>query len=331
MPTRLRVPFLLVFFPCIALIPAACQAQTPSASPATATAQPLMPTLEASSTLSALTPVGTDLSQDVDVGGDDAGARTLATCTTSVAASVPEFYHRYFRCVTITRAAAGVTITTQALPPHLSYYYGAGSPNYTTFDTSRGPQYRPNPNRLAAQAISITIPDFPSPTGVAITPNLIDVQAGTSSAEYGLGPIGIAVDSVPLFAGTAAVGHDLAEERFTFDGYEGHPDDVRGTYHYHGPTPGPLEVLRAAGVVTTTVPGAAEVELYGILRDGTVVLGCTELDSSAPAGLDAQGGHIGDLRATDGTMFFTGRYHTHVCADAARGHLYTPEIQYYVP
>jgi len=109
------------------------------------------------------------------------------------------------------------------------------------------------------------------------------------------------------------------------------PDDVRGTYHYHGPTPGPLEVLRAAGVVTTTVPGAAEVELYGILRDGTVVLGCTELDSSAPAGLDAQGGHIGDLRATDGTMFFTGRYHTHVCADAARGHLYTPEIQYYVP
>jgi hypothetical protein len=60
-----------------------------------------------------------------------------------------------------------------------------------------------------------------------------------------------------------------------------------------------------------------------------VVLGCTELDGSAHAGLDAQGSHVGDLRAADGTTFFPGRYHTHVCVDASRGHPHRPEIRYY--
>ena len=256
-------------------------------------------------------------------------ARTLATCTTDIAADVPEFYHRYFRCVTIVRSANGVTITTADLPPHVSYYYGASSPNYAAFDTSRGQQYGPNPNTLTEQDISITIPDSPTLAGLTITADMIDLQTGTDANEYSLGPIGVAVDSVALFAGFAAPGHDLAEERFTFDSYEGHPDDRGGAYHYHGSTPGPLEVLSAAGLVSTTVPGAAEVELYGILVDGTVVLGCTELDGSAPSGLDAQGGHIGDLRATDGTTFFTGRYHTHVCPDAAHGYPHTPEISVY--
>ena len=60
-----------------------------------------------------------------------------------------------------------------------------------------------------------------------------------------------------------------------------------------------------------------------------MILGCTELDGRAPAGtLDAQGGHVGDVKAGDGTVFFAGRYHTHVCGDA-RGHAYSPEIHYY--
>ncbi|MBK9036576.1 MAG: YHYH protein [Myxococcales bacterium] len=269
-------------------------------------------------------------------GGDDTAAgpdatsdvRTLATCTTSVAADAPAFYQRYFKCVTITRGAASVTITTEDLPPHPSYYYGDASPNFAAFDTSRGAAYHPNPNQLARQAISITIPDAPAFAGVPIIPDLIDATAGTSPAEYGLGPIGVAIDSVALFTGTAAPGDDIAAERFTFDGYEAHPEQ-RGTYHYHRPTPGPLEVLAAAGDVTTTVPGDAAVELYGILCDGTVVLGCTELDGAAPTSLDAQGGHLGELRAGDGTAYFTDRYHVHVCADPARGHAFTPEIHYY--
>ncbi len=262
-------------------------------------------------------------------GGVDASdvARTLATCTTTIASDAPAFYQRYFRCVTVTKTATGVSIATEDLPPHPSYYWGAASPSYTPFDTSRGAGYAPNPNTLAAQDLTITIPDAPVAAGVTITPDLVDAEAGTNAAEYAGGPIGVALDSVALFSGMAAPGMDIAEERFTFDNHEGHPE-MRGAYHYHRPTPGPLEVLVATGAVTTSVPGSAELELYGILCDGTVVLGCVELDGTATSGLDAQGGHLGDLRAADGTTYFTARYHTHVCADA-RGHGYTPEIHYY--
>jgi hypothetical protein len=273
-------------------------------------------------------PAGPDASTDATAGDIDApaGARTLATCTTSIAADVPEFYRRYFRCVTITKTATGVAITTEDLPPHLSAYYAAGDPNHVAFDTRDG-SYHQNPNVIAAQQLTINVPSAPVASGALISAATVDGQAGTSQEEYRLGAVGVALDSVALFTGTAAPGDDIADERFTFDRYEAHPEQ-RGAYHYHSPTPGPLEVLRARGDVTTTVPGAAELELYGVLCDGTIVLGCKELDGSAPAGaLDAQGGHVGDL-AADGMTFFTGRYHTHVCADA-RGHMYTPEIHYY--
>lgn len=270
---------------------------------------------------------------DAGFGGDDDGGgnadepRTLANCATSVASSAPPFYSRYFRCVTIARGGDSVTVTTQDLPPHLSYYYGVGHANYTVFDTQGGTRSA-NPNTLEQQNVSITIPDNPTPRGLTITAAMIDKTAGNDPNEYPLGAVGVALDSVALFTGTAAPGDDIDEEAATFDGYEAHPDPG-GAYHYHSPSPGPLEVLEDAGFVTTTTPGSAEVELYGILCDGTVVLGCTELDGTTPAGLDAQGGHLGNLTDADGTTYFSGRYHTHVCADPATGYTYTPEIQYY--
>lgn len=264
-------------------------------------------------------------------GGYDSGAtaeaRTLDNCTTSIAADAPAFYARYFKCVTITRGTGSVTITTQDLPPHLSYYYGYGSPNYAAFDT-RGGTYSPNPNTIATQSLSITVPDDPAPRGITVTSGMVDKTAGNDANEYPLGAIGVALDSVALFTGTAAPGDNIDDEQYTFDGYEAHPTQD-GTYHYHAPTPGPLEVLQAGGFVTSTTPGSAAVELYGMLCDGTLVLGCTELDGSAPSGLDAQGGHVSDIKDADGTTYFTSRYHTHVCSDGSRGYSYTPEIQYY--
>ena len=121
-------------------------------------------------------------------------------------------------------------------------------------------------------------------------------------------------------------GMDITTERYTFDAYNAHPSPDT-TYHYHTTMPGALEVLAHLGLVTSTTPGEAELEVYGIQCDGTVILGCTELDGAARSGaLDAQGGHVGDLVDDDGTTHFTARYHVHVCAG---GHEYTPEIQYY--
>jgi hypothetical protein len=79
------------------------------------------------------------------------------------------------------------------------------------------------------------------------------------------------------------------------------------------------------------VPGSAELGLYGIICDGTVLLGCTKLDGSAPntARLDAQNGHVHDLRDSAGRVHFTGRYHTHVCATMTPARKFMPEIQYY--
>jgi hypothetical protein len=174
------------------------------------------------------------------------------------------------------------------------------------------------------------MPLEPVARGITIDSSLVDGLAGTSTLEYPLGAIGVAVDGVAIYSGLAAPGDRIDTEQYTFDDYEAHPDN-RGSYHYHTATPGPLEALAHAGLVTHTTPGAAELEIYGVLCDGTVVLGCTELDGSAPRtdDLDAQNGHVHDLVDRAGTVELRARYHTHVCPARLPGDRYTPEIMYY--
>ena len=119
------------------------------------------------------------------------------------------------------------------------------------------------------------------------------------------------------------------DEKFTFDFYSGHPTNT-GYYHYHSSTKGPLEVLSHKGLIQTPTVGSGEIELFGMMCDGTLILGCTELDGSVPSNndFDVQNGHLHDI--TDGTnIYFSNRYHTHVCTDTYTGHKFTPEIQYY--
>jgi len=246
------------------------------------------------------------------------GERTLASCTTSIAADAPEIYERYFKCVTITTTADSVIIASESLPPHKSNYWGAGSPNYEPFDTSRGSMYFANPNTLRAQNVKLTIPREPTAAGVTINAAAVDGVVMTHMNEYSLGPVGVALDSVALFNPMAAPGDDIEDEKYTFDKHNAHPND-RGAYHYHTTSPGPLEVLAGKTDIAA--------ELYGVMCDGTFVLGCNELTGAAPSGtLDAQGGHVHDLTDKNGTVLAAARYHTHVCAT---GRKYTPEIQYY--
>jgi hypothetical protein len=293
--------------------------------------------------------------------GTVAGELTLDSCTTTIPASAPAgssaevasqlaFFRKYFRCVDVTVTGDGrFTITSRGLPPHRSWYYPATSPNYTAFpDTGSGcAEACParttcradgacrfkNPGQIAATSIAITVPSSPTRrAGVpeAIPSTMVDRAMNTSSYEYAPGPVGVALDSVALFNDQAAPGDSIDAEVYSFDAYAAHP--AGATYHYHAATPGPLEVLRAIGATASTTPGQASVELYGIMCDGVVVLGCTELDGTrvtSATGLDAQNGHVGDLRDADGTAYFTGRYHTHVCPGVLTAHKYAPEIQYY--
>lgn len=257
----------------------------------------------------------------------DDTVRTLETCDTTVDDDVPAFFRELYRCVDVTLADDGVAVSTIDLPPHPSPYYAESHPNWEAFDARGGTHFQ-NPNELAEQDMTITVPLDPTPKGISITEAMVDLEAGTSDEEYP-GGNGVALDGTVLFAAMAAPGDDIEEEEYTFDTYEGHPQNT-GVYHHHGPSPAPLAVLVEVGWATTDAPGEAEVEVFGIMCDGTVLLGCTELDGAAPdaSDFDAQNGHLHDLVGGDGTTYFTGRYHTHMC-DGVYDHRYTPEIQYY--
>jgi hypothetical protein len=265
---------------------------------------------------------GTDSGENAD------GMRTFANCGGTVAADVPAFFARYFRCANISMDGEDVVVSTVDLPPYASPYYDPDDPNWTEWD-DRGGDYFQNPNVIAEQDILIRFAGSPVSKGLTVTADLVDLKMGTSDDEYLGGPGGVGLDGVIYFNAVAGPGDSILDEAYTFDLWEAHPE-MTGTYHHHSASPGPLAALEAGGFVSTDAVGEAEWELYGMMCDGTVLLGCREMDGSAvdAATLDAQDGHVGDIVDPDGTVHFADRYHIHQCTDYAHYGL-TPEIQYY--
>ena len=258
----------------------------------------------------------------------DVDALTLDNCESSFGTGVDLFYSTYFSCVDATISGDNTVITSDNLPPYESWYYSESNGNHIDY-VSQGTGYYLNPNSISSQNLSVSIPDNPTSKGLTINEALVDGSVGTSGDEYGMGPVGVALNGVALFNPLAAPPDMIEDEAFSFDYYSGHPT-FDGTYHYHTTTNGPLEVLFHKELIQTPTVGSAEIELYGIMCDGTVILGCTELDGIATdnSDFDAQNGHVHDIR--DGnTTFFTDRYHTHICTDTFTGFKFTPEIQYY--
>ena len=255
---------------------------------------------------------------------------TLENCPNSINSNVSSFYQKYFQCVDVTLNREFYhVIHTDNLPPHLSWYYPVGDPNHIDFE-SQGPGYYQNPNSIQEQNIVVSIPIDPVPRGIDITDFNVDGVVGNDVNEYGMGARGVALDGVVLYNPLAAPGDDIEDEQYSFDYYNGHPQNS-GMYHYHTTTKGPLEVLEYKGLIQNPEPGNGEIELYGIMCDGTVILGCTELDGTAPDpdNLDAQNGHVHDLTDETGEVHFTDRYHTHICPGQLTNHNFTPELMYY--
>lgn len=256
----------------------------------------------------------------------DTEARTLDNCGGTTADDVPEPFASWFDCADWDADGTTLSVFSTGLPPHSSPYYAPTDPNYVAFDDQDGERQQ-NPNTLSTQTLAGQIPLEPTPKGLTITGDMVDQEAGNHEDEYRADFQGIGLDGTALFTGVAAPGDSITDEESTFDQYEGHPTN-QGTYHHHGANPAALAILYDRGVVTSTAPGSAEIEFYGIMCDGTVVLGCSELDGRTPSvDLDVQNGHVGTLVTNDGATFFTNRYHVHACAALGR-HL-TPEIQYY--
>jgi hypothetical protein len=135
-----------------------------------------------------------------------------------------------------------------------------------------------NPNRIATQSLVLRVPMTPASATPSDTP---------------MGPMGIAINGVPLFNQYAAGRSPLTNEIFSFDRYNGHPQQT-GQYHYH------LEPLWL-----TSRDGQAA--LIGVLLDGYAVYGPREAGGALPGGLDSCNGHT---HAT--TDFPAGSYHYHV-------------------
>lgn len=265
---------------------------------------------------------GTD-TENTETCGQDACPADQAAATKTLA-----FYTKYFPDRNAAFSGANITMQSDGVPAHPSPYFDPADPLWEAFDTMGGTRWQ-NPNRIVKQTISFAVPITPEAKGLTITSALVDMQATTSQDEYHGNPMGLCLDGVSMFHGVAAPGDDISQEEHTFDRYEGHPQKD-GVYHHHSGSPGPLEVLKAQGLITTTVLGQAEIEFFGVMCDGTLVLGCTELDGSEPdaSDFDAQNGHVHDIQDAEDT-WFTARYHTHVCRPKYTTGQYAPEIQYY--
>ncbi len=254
---------------------------------------------------------------------------TLENCTGTISDNAPEFYKQYFSCVDVSVSGSSTVISSDNIPPYQSWYFTENHPNYIEY-ISQGSGYFQNPNTISEQSISISIPSSPVSRNLTIDDSMVDGIAQNNQYEYPMATVGLALNGVAIFNPIAAPPDDIEDEKFSFDLYSGHPT-FDGTYHHHSTTKGPLEVLLDKGLITTAVVGSAEIELYGIMCDGTVILGCTELDGSTPddSDFDAQNGHLHDISDSNGTTHFSNRYHTHVCTETFTGHKFTPEIQYY--
>jgi hypothetical protein len=202
--------------------------------------------------------------------------------------SVPAVYSKIYGALSISSDGTYITIKTNGTPDHKSPYYPTNHSLYEAYSgtTFTGVNFVKNPNTIASQNFTFKIPLNPG-------------AAATHSATP-LGPIGVAINGVPLFNQYAGPSQPLTSEITSFDKYYGHPQQT-GVYHYH------VEPL-----YLTTVKSVKS-GLMGFLLDGFPVYGPEEENGSPvlSSDLDEFHGH------THATIDFPGGiYHYHFTTDA---------------
>lgn len=202
------------------------------------------------------------------------GSTTAATPATPTAALPVMFTQFYGAQATVD--GSFVVLRATSVPDHSSPYFGQGSPGYEP--PQAGMQV--NPNRITAQNMVLRVPIAPQVVG--------------SSSDTPLGVMGVAVNGVALFNQYAAGRAPLTSEIFSFDRYNGHPQQS-GMYHYH------IEP------VYLTAQGSSR--LVGVLLDGFPVYGTRDQGGALPSGLDNCNGHVGST-----PEFPQGLYHYHIVA-----------------
>jgi hypothetical protein len=180
----------------------------------------------------------------------------------------------------VTFAVNGETrvITSNALPAHTTGVFPIAS-------TDEAFQYDRNPNSIAPQTLTISVPAAPA---VAAEPSCIG------------GEVGIAIDGVPIFNGFDAGNRDAVAWEVQ-DECHGHPQ-MSGVYHYHDVSP----CLDDAGT--------AHSQLVGYAFDGFGIYGPRGEDGNelATADLDECHGHTHAVDVDGKTVEL---YHYHATKD----------------
>ncbi len=183
-----------------------------------------------------------------------------------------------FSCrVSLTKSGSNVIIVTDSTPDYLSKYYSESSGCYTAQTTTY-----PDPNTIASQSMTITVPYAPT---------------STAGASMGMGTVGVALNGVVIFDPVAAGSDNIYDEAGSFDYCEGHPQD-QGVYHYHTE---PYSI------------SSNDDSLIGVMGDGYFIYGRRDADgtiaSSSGSWATAYGGHVGVPPRGTSSIF---HYHAHL-------------------
>jgi hypothetical protein len=169
------------------------------------------------------------------------------------------------------------------MPDHKSVYYNSSNSLYENFSgtTFGNNKFNKNPNTINPQRLTFKIPLNPT--------------VASSHVSTPLGPIGVALNGVPIFNQYAGPNQPLTGEIASFDQWWGHPQQS-GQYHYH------IEPL-----YLTTIK-ATKSSLLGFLLDGFPVYGPQENGQTVTnAMLDAYHGHTAVT-----ADYPNGIYHYHI-------------------
>ena len=204
---------------------------------------------------------------------------TTTTTSTAEGVDVTSVVQNYFKNsytngVSVSVSGTKITVKSTGLPDHKTPYWGVGHEMYEAFP---GTNHANANTSMTTFNYAMTIPAKPT-------------EASTKE-ETELGPVGMALNGVPIYNNYEGSGV-LAENAWgTFDASGAHPGPNKD-YHYH-----------CEGTYLTVDSN----NLIGFLRDGFPVYGRKDMDGTYPSNLDANGGHTGVT-----ADFSTAIYHYHV-------------------
>ncbi|HEX6747292.1 MAG TPA: YHYH protein [Longimicrobium sp.] len=203
--------------------------------------------------------------------------------SSTISGDVPAVFQKFTNGVEISADGSEIVLRSRGVPNHRSPYWSPGDSRFEAYNGSN-PQWASNGFTIQEQQLVIRIPRNP--------------QKAASASPTPLGPIGMALNGVPIFNQYAGNGRPLTMEINSFDQYNGHPQQT-GSYHYHAE---PLYLTRTGG----------SEGLIGFLLDGFPVYGPVENGKTlANADLDDLHGHTGPT-----ADYPNGIYHYHATAEA---------------